>query len=655
MMDIRKDFVFSKKHKKEQTTCEENVIQYYKLLYGFLDYIFDEYKRKDEKILIIYDDQRGIEMSISEAVGNLILWYPNIAFSIPITRDDFYDFRGITGEKLNKMFERIVEKFIDIGIDDNKLSNVLSHMIEMFSQIAEIYSHIACNTFSLYDIIQFEQRNKEFANLLNTELNYKQMSIKDMENYLAYGQKEVIKIIQQDKKTSLYPYIQSGRLDKLQVTQMLVCVGPRADFDKSIVPRPIRRNFIKGLSDIGEYYVEAITARMALLIKHKNVRDSGYLSRKVNLLCLSTVIDPNVQDCGTKYYLTINVTNANVLQILSGKYMISDKNKLIKIDKTNTDLIGKTIKIRSHIYCALPEGRVCKTCYGSHHKTLTSTRIGGLPSLKIMNPLSQMGMSAKHKQTTKSTEITNEYIKQYFNIVNNEAYVKPEYLKNITKKNNTISILFNKESLYELLSDEESYDTPDVLDDIYIKVGENIYPLENSDVDFMLSEDIISKWKYYLSPYEDDDYYELPFYKLDTDTLVFNVVFHTEEVSRYLSYIKSRLDGSLIKQYSDIDTFVNDIVSIILESGLRPNITHLETIVYNLVKRSNTLTKRPDFSKDTIEPYVLLSISNSIKNKDFVTSLSFEDLGEQFKSVASFRKRGHSVFNSFFKVDKYIY
>lgn len=627
--------------------------RYLQILNGMWDYVFEDYRRKDFLVRIDYSPVAAIEMRLVELIGHMILWRPNIVFGIPIERVDFYEMNPLTAETMNEIMERVSHRFVNCGVDSEQLAVTVSMITENFVQLAECYSSIACNTFSLFDVIQFEERSATFRSLINTKIDETQPT-KEIERFLKRAEVLMIESVRQDRATAFYPYIQSGRLNKLQTTQMLVGVGPRPDIDKTILPRIIKGSYLKGLDDIGEFYVEAVNARFALLTKHTNVRDSGYLSRKVNILCLNTQLDTNMEDCHTLNVLSFNVETKDHLRMIVGKYQVLPSGKLREITKADENLVGTEVQVRSHICCAHPEtGMVCKTCYGAKYRTLGGTRIGGLPAIKLMNPLSQMGMSAKHQTTTKSTEITNENIKKFLDINGNSVYLKPEYLKMPDTY-----IVLEKESVDDIMlvdidSDDDTLDLSTPLDNVRIRIGEEEYPIENADLQFNLSEDIISNAKTYLTLDENTDTYVIPTKKLDTITPVFTMILHTEEVSRYLAMIKSKIESSMTKTFS-YDKLVEEAASVIIESGLKVSINHLETMIYNMVRDKDDTTKRPKFELPNPQ-HICLSISQSILKKDMHTSLSYQNLKDQFKDVASFRKVGKSVFDPFFRVSPYEY
>ncbi len=631
---------------------ERSVDKYFHVSRAAWEYVFDDYRRKDQFVKVIYKENPSknnhfaMSMRLSEFIFNMILWRLHFSFKEMILEEDFHDVSNMSGDKMKNIMEGLIKKFVEKGHDIDQISYQASIMIDELSYLAEAYSSIAANTFSLWDIGQFEDRDETFKMLINTRID-ERLPVKEMEKFLKHSETTLFDCIKKDASSCLYPYIMSGRLDKTQMVQMFVAVGPRADIDKSILPRIIKGNYLHGLKDAGEYYVEAVTARVALLTKHSNISLSGYLSRKINILSLSSAIDWDVEDCGTPNFLTYTVESKDHLKFIVGKNMKTERGDLHVVTMNDVDLIGKTVLLRSHICCALHgQNRVCKTCYGPRHKTLKGTRIGGLPAVKWINPMSDRSMSAKHKMITNAADITNPTIVSFFEEHGSFLYLKPEYFKS-----NDCSILVDRECIDDLMNSEidTEDDTVDIsipLENIRIKIGDEEFPIENEGVSLSFTEDVLNKEVQYLD--ENTDSYVFPVKKLDETAPIFSIILFTEEISRYLSMIMSKIEGSSTKKYVHYNDLIRDIIRIIIDSGMFVSINHLETFVYQMVRNPEDVTVRPDFS--VYEPnQAILSITRATMKKDMNTSTVFQGLREQFRDVNTYFKSGTSIFDPFFR------
>jgi len=138
----------------------------------------------------------------------------------------------------------------------------------------------------------------------------------------------------------------------------------------------------------------------AIVSQYKKSKDTaipGYLIRKLNTV-MSNVKLSKENDCGTNKFLSIKILNKEMLQAMVGK-MRKTPRGLIPIEKDDTDLIGKTVQIRSPLYCKSKDG-ICKTCYNPVYvdrMNLTQNAgIGLLASTAQAGMLTNMTLKAAH-------------------------------------------------------------------------------------------------------------------------------------------------------------------------------------------------------------------------------------------------------------------
>lgn len=634
---------------------------YNKLYDSIWNYIFLDYKRKDNFIKVVFpNEDKFVYLTVSETIFHLMFWRLHIVYNfllkkkIEINSSDLYDLSVFDKKLLKKILEKnayFILNYIDQrknGIDE--LSFYISKIIDDFSELTNSYCAISSNTISIYEIKELEKRSKEFKECINTKLNESD-SIKEIEMNIHEGSKKLIKSILDDGKSSFVYYINGKRMSIDQFTQMFYAVGPRADVDKTILPKIMKGNYFNGYSSPSDAYIDAITGRDAQILKYITVRESGYLSRKINIACLNTKINYDVKDCGTKHFILFNVESKDHLKMIDLKYMIlpNGKLKLIRFEN-DKNLIGQTIKLRSHICCALKENEVCMTCFGEKAKRLIGTRIGGLPAIKFANPISQKLMRAKHFSGTNSVEVQSEYLEKYFNKENNKLYFKQEM------KDKDIYIIVEREFVEEIAEgatslEDESTDSFFPLESFTIRDGENEYVIECDGLFLVLTDEILEESKKFILEYDSDEAL-IPINKISNDIPIFNMVIVTEEVSRYLKKMKKLIDSSKTKSYNDISTLVMDIGNLLLEMGISStSLINIETLVYQLIKDPIEEYKRADFTSDELK-YSILPLSSSIQKSNIYTAFSFEKYKKQISDIDSFKKYGEGFFDSLFKINK---
>jgi hypothetical protein len=605
-------------------------------------------------VLVKYHKDQHVAMRVCDFIIHLIVWRANVIFGDPITSEDIYNVKTTNPNyvHINTIINGITERLVEReGKVTDAICDCISNMKNALSELLHGYAAICCNTVSIYDIIQFRNRNKEFNALLNTTLD-ETKSIKELENELKDCEARLKKVIIEDPYNCFNPYLRSGRIKISQLNKVLVAVGTRPDIDKTILPKPIKRGYIHGLQDAAEYFMETITARDAMLTKVDNVPISGLLSREINRLASSIYINyAGPVDCGTKHTLRYEVKSDKHLEIILGKNYYTETGELKSVTPHDYHLIGKTINLRSHICCASKEG-VCPTCVGTKiSKRLFDTRIGCLPPIKVANSISNRSLGAKHDQTTKSIEIVNDALAKYFHQDGVDYYINPEYADS-----RNLYIVINQDDVEELLYssnldiDDDTIDTRVQLSYVAIRDKGNDYLLENEGMRIALSEETVFQKDAFIDDPDDSDYVLIPVNKLDSGNAIFSVIQDTEEITKYLNQFIMTVDRKSVSRFLTYDNLVEEINRIIFEAGLSAEIIHLESIVYGMIRSQEDITLRPDFSKPDV-PYQILRISSSIEHKDLFTTMAFQGLRRLFKDSTIRRRIGVSLYDPFFRID----
>jgi len=159
-----------------------------------------------------------------------------------------------------------------------------------------------------------------------------------------------------------------------QARQIILSRGFISNFKGEIIPTPVKSSLLDGLTP-EEFFISTYGCRKGLLDVALNTGESGYLSRKLNFSCVNLQKDLDLEDCGTRDHLTINVDSVQKAEMLLYRYYLNDNNEYVEITKENyKNLIGKIILLRSPIYCR--SNKICHKCYGNLYKILNSKYIG---------------------------------------------------------------------------------------------------------------------------------------------------------------------------------------------------------------------------------------------------------------------------------------
>ena len=123
----------------------------------------------------------------------------------------------------------------------------------------------------------------------------------------------------------------------------------------------------------------------------------GYLIRQLNTIMVGVKLSSTI-DCGTKGFLGVKILTKELLQSMQGK-LYKDGGSLSELNSKDLELVGKTIYLRSPLYCKAQDG-ICHTCYNPafiEKMNLTENAgIGLLSSTAQAGLLTNMTLKAAH-------------------------------------------------------------------------------------------------------------------------------------------------------------------------------------------------------------------------------------------------------------------
>lgn len=627
---------------------------YFALYTGANAYFFDNPYERIHNNVIVKCEKNYYVLTIPQLILNIIFWKANAVFKIHISPNEMYDYSNANKDTFNDIMEHVTKMLVDYHETVTKeISYCLADIKDKLSTFSQNCSSIVCNTMSIWDILQFRNENKEFKELFDMELTDDQ-TIEEIEKTTKAAEKKMVKLIKEDKTNCFRNYVLAGRLKIPQLSKMVCAVGTRPDIDKTIIPKPIKRNYIRGLQDTAEYYMETITARDAMMTKNDNLPRSGFLSRKINRLTSDIRIKYPVKDCGSTRYLNYFVENDDYLDMIDGKYYLDESTNTLKVVDYNTDknLIGKTLKIRTFITCKCTDG-ICKTCVGKVSVRLRGTRLGALPAIKCINPMSQKALSAKHDLGTKSIAIVNETLKKYFTNDGMDFFIKPEYASS-----RNLQLVIRSDSIEDIVytnvdTNDDEVNTVIALDYIAVRDHGQEFPIENEGMRIALSDEVLANKKIFSEDEENSENMIIQLNKLEnSEDPVFYAILDTEEISKYLNALIKLIDTSAVNKCENYDDLLSALVKVIYESGFVDNIIHFECIVKAMLRSENCKSLPPDWNAKGDVKYKILKISDAIMNKDLYTAIEYQNLKNLFKTASICKRMGTSLYDPFFRVSK---
>jgi len=183
-----------------------------------------------------------------------------------------------------------------------------------------------------------------------------------------------------------------------QARQLILSRGFISNFKGNILTTPIKNSFVDGLTP-EEFFTSSFGCRKGLLDVAVKTSFSGYLFRKFTFACSNLMLDHENEDCGTKHYVSIYITDMKKAQSINGRWVTldpKDHKSLFMVAPSNIDtIIGKKIFMRSPMYCK--SEKICKKCYGELHRYLNNSRfIGSIAAQALGESNTQMVLRVFH-------------------------------------------------------------------------------------------------------------------------------------------------------------------------------------------------------------------------------------------------------------------
>ena len=216
-----------------------------------------------------------------------------------------------------------------------------------------------------------------------------------------------------------------------QIRQLAGMRGLMANPKGEIIERPIKANFMEGLSVL-EYFISTHGARKGLADTALRTADSGYLTRR--LVDVSQDVIIREEDCGTPGHVMLPVildgqTNLSAAgRVVAedvhkplkdgkpGKTVLAEKGELLTkprlrevVEQLEETVDGFHLPLRSVLKCRSEVG-VCRACYGTFLATGDMCEIGDavgiIAAQSIGEPGTQLTMRTFHTGGVAGSDIT---------------------------------------------------------------------------------------------------------------------------------------------------------------------------------------------------------------------------------------------------------
>jgi DNA-directed RNA polymerase subunit beta' len=258
-----------------------------------------------------------------------------------------------------------------------------------------------------------------------------------------------------------------------QIRQLAGMRGLMANPKGEIIERPIKSNFMEGLSVL-EYFISTHGARKGLADTALRTADSGYLTRRLVDVAQDVII--REVDCGTDEYIEMAVwneggePNENLVGRTAAQPITTKRGRMLAeggeeigrqqladiveaFAEDHEKGVGVTVPVRSVLKCKAPSG-VCQACYARAMATGQTAQIGDAVGIvaaqSIGEPGTQLTMRTFHTGGVAGADITHGLPR----VVELFEARKPKGLAKIAEQDGVVSIEETEKALTVVITDE---------------------------------------------------------------------------------------------------------------------------------------------------------------------------------------------------------
>ena len=263
-----------------------------------------------------------------------------------------------------------------------------------------------------------------------------------------------------------------------QIRQLAGMRGLMANPKGEIIERPIKANFMEGLSVL-EYFISTHGARKGLADTALRTADSGYLTRRLVDVAQDVIV--RMEDCGTKEHITLPAladTGAPNIQIAGRFAAVDIKTKRGRVLAQKDEIITKEalaeiaeafaeepfdVPVRSVLKCEADTG-ICQRCYGIAPATGKIVAIGDavgiIAAQSIGEPGTQLTLRTFHTGGVAGADITHGLPR----VVELFEARKPKGLAKLAEVDGTVVVEDSEKALKVIVTDasgeEHAYSFP---------------------------------------------------------------------------------------------------------------------------------------------------------------------------------------------------
>jgi DNA-directed RNA polymerase subunit beta' len=447
-------------------TSQEAEIAYERGLVGLHDYA--EFRREGHEHFlttvgrIIFNDR--VERALANALGDE--FDPNS-----------YEFvnRSLRKRGVNEMVSELVETY---G------ASAVSLALDAFKELGFHFATQSGITISKNDIVSPPDKEEI---LERYEAQAQEIQSQYDEGYITAEERKEAVTERWDKATDEVAQAMEDNLDELNPIYAMANSGARGSFKQirqlagmrglmanpkgEIIERPIKANFMEGLSVL-EYFISTHGARKGLADTALRTADSGYLTRRLVDVAQDVIV--RTDDCKTKDFIemplrTDGELNTNLIgRVAAKKFTTKRSRELLKrnqeLDLPELEEIAEafgdeevTVPVRSVLKCEAETG-VCQKCYGRAMATGDTVELGDavgiIAAQSIGEPGTQLTMRTFHTGGVAGLDITQGLPR----VVELFEARKPKGLAKMAETDGRVSVEESEKTLRVIVTDAKGED-----------------------------------------------------------------------------------------------------------------------------------------------------------------------------------------------------
>lgn len=618
-----------------------------------------ELRKYPVKFKFYDNDNKYRTLELRHFIINLFFWEPlvelhgikGILCDELMISDPYKDIPKINN-KINLLIETLREYNVKNTVINYQISNVLYNL----RRFSGDFSVIMGLNFDMFTIIDMYINNEKFRDIMETQID-ENLQPNENEQILHQKQNELIDLLKGIPENPIGIILQTGTgIKTKQLSEFLIAQGYKPTTSGDTIPLPIKNSTVLGgLKTPADLYIDGSGARKSLIMSHKVMGRAGHFGKVLTELSRTLRLSKTVDDCGTKHLVRYTITNKKFLDKFNGKYFTMDPNDFYNLrpinSKKDTDLIGKTIYVRSAATCAL-KNEVCPKCFGTiaNLNFDIADGIGAFLAEEIAKVIEQNILSTKHLLTTDSEKITfNKDFNRFFVIESDE--ISPIVNESDEKNINDWVIVIDKASLQKSdeLDSEEGFNTS-IRDGQFkvrdVKTGEEYVIQEENGKDIYLTDECVQLMKKGKGV--------IRFKDIDDDTSLFVVTILNNELTKPLyelmNLVNSDKGGTVSRNINDIS---QRFIDLLVESGISASAVAAEFIINRLIRSEDDIFERPDFSTYRMPKYKIITVAKALeKNKSPLVGLSYQFVKRQLVSDDTINKKDATSYLDPFFMEK---